>query len=148
MALTATDRRKHIAFVASRISGPSRHGKHLALTSFVAAATRRRGRIEEGAIAANLFDAGHYFRLHGPEAPISEAVLKPPPPFSGSATYLEGPAASQRWTGDLKVALPGFGDVPLTGHGVRVRTCEGLACGLGFALTSSLAERLPLPRLR
>ena len=38
-----------------------------------------------------------------------EGVIKPPAPFTGSATYLRESADSISWTGDLSVDLPGFG---------------------------------------
>ncbi|MGN6275570.1 MAG: hypothetical protein ACTHNP_06535 [Solirubrobacterales bacterium] len=50
------------------------------------------------------------------------ATLAPPAPFFGEATYQEGAAASQAWTGNLGIRLPGL-KLPLTGPRFHVRLC-------------------------
>lgn len=59
------------------------------------------------------------------QEPLAEAVVEPPAPFSGSATFqLEGPKKAS-WTGDLAVELPGAGRVSLTGDGLYAGACRG-----------------------
>jgi hypothetical protein len=59
------------------------------------------------------------------------ATIKPPAPFSGSATYMKKPATpSEGWTGDLAGEFPGLGKVSLTGsdfcaESVLLTGCEG-----------------------
>jgi len=50
---------------------------------------------------------------------LRTAVLAPPAPFNGSASFHRGALAADRWGGTLKVDLPGRSNVPLTGPGVR-----------------------------
>jgi hypothetical protein len=48
---------------------------------------------------------------------LRTAVLEPPTPFSGRATYRRGAPAANRWTGNLTVDLPGRSGVPLADTG-------------------------------
>ncbi len=50
---------------------------------------------------------------------LRTATLAPPAPFSGQATFHRGAAAANRWSGNLRVDLPGRSGVPLTDTGVR-----------------------------
>ncbi|HEY2480293.1 MAG TPA: hypothetical protein VGI17_16385 [Solirubrobacterales bacterium] len=118
-----------VAFAASKTAAEAKNGEKFSITGFVAAGIRHRGRIKEESIALDLFAKGRYFLTPEPLLPTSEAILKPPAPFSGSATYRRDSSKAASWTGDLKIALPGFGDVRLTGHGSHAAMCEPPACG-------------------
>jgi hypothetical protein len=50
---------------------------------------------------------------------LRRAVLAPPVPFSGSASFHRNAAARDRWSGNLTVDLPGRSNVPLTGPKVK-----------------------------
>jgi hypothetical protein len=49
---------------------------------------------------------------------LRTATLEPPAPFSGRASFHRNATASNRWSGDLTVDLPGRSTVPLTGNGI------------------------------
>jgi hypothetical protein len=51
------------------------------------------------------------------------ATVNLPPPFAGTASYLEQAGSPPSWTGSLKVRLPG-GEVPLTGAGFTALLCH------------------------
>lgn len=68
------------------------------------------------------------FPLPDPLDPHHAMTVEPPAPFSGSATFELTSRTHAEWSGDLSVALPGFGRVPLTGNGIRAGLCEGTAC--------------------
>lgn len=51
---------------------------------------------------------------------LSTATLRPPEPFSGTATYSGSAGPQGRWSGDLSVDLPGYAHLPLTGARFRV----------------------------
>jgi hypothetical protein len=51
---------------------------------------------------------------------LSVATLRPPEPFSGTATYSRSAEPQDRWGGDLSVDLPGRSDLTLTGARFRV----------------------------
>jgi hypothetical protein len=59
--------------------------------------------------------AGSFLYSHG----LRKAMVHPPAPFSGSASYDRHRRANRRWQGDLAVDLPGKSDVPLTGRQFR-----------------------------
>lgn len=46
---------------------------------------------------------------------LAAALVRPPKPFSGKASFARGADDSISWTGTLSVTLPGAGTVPLTG---------------------------------
>jgi hypothetical protein len=70
-------------------------------------------------------DATSHFLTPNQQEPLAEAVIEPPAPFSGSATFhLEGPKKAS-WTGNLAVELPGAGKVPLTGDEIYAGACRG-----------------------
>jgi hypothetical protein len=56
---------------------------------------------------------------------LDTAVLAPPAPFSGSASFRRGAAAGNRWSGNLSVDLPGHLSVPLAGPGVKATLVPG-----------------------
>jgi hypothetical protein len=117
-----------IAFAASRGSAPDGKGKETALTNFVAVAKRHRGRIEESSVVLQLLEPGRTFTVPDITHLTHEGVVKPPPPFSGSATYRRESPHSLTWTGDLSVDLPGFGDIPLAGRRTTATVCADDGC--------------------
>lgn len=52
------------------------------------------------------------------------ASVKPPPPFSGTATYSREPGADPQWRGSLGIELPGAGRVALTGPRFEAVLCQ------------------------
>jgi hypothetical protein len=71
-----------------------------------------------------------YFSIPAPVGALTDATIAPPKPFSGSGIFhLETPTTAS-WTGDLAVAMPGIGVVPLTGPGITAQLCEE-ACAPG-----------------
>jgi hypothetical protein len=56
------------------------------------------------------------------------ATVDPPAPFSGTATYERGPAGEALWSGDLRVELPGLGEVPLADSSYRAKLCRSFVC--------------------
>ena len=127
--LVATRQDPRVFFVASRVAAESSDGKTQAKTSFAAIGSRNRGRIKEAGLAFEVGEPGADFRLPEPLAPTDEALVEPPAPFSGSATYRSRSPKSATWSGDLKVDLPGFGPVRLAGSGTHAEMCEGFTCG-------------------
>ncbi len=73
-------------------------------------------------------DGAETFRVPNLAEPLSEAIIEPAAPFSGTATFhLETPKKAS-WTGDLAVELPGLGTVPLTGPKIAAGLCHGPDC--------------------
>jgi hypothetical protein len=112
-----------------------------AVTTFAASVTGGKAGAFEVSHSAFVFDfsggAASTFQTPNLAEPLNEATLKPPAPFSGSATFhLETPKTAS-WTGDLAVELPGLGKVPLTGGSIKA----GL-CAPGPHCTKTLPERL------
>jgi hypothetical protein len=64
--------------------------------------------------------------------PLLRVATLQPPPFSGQASFHRDAVAADRWTGNLKVDLPGRSNVPLMGAGVRATLVGG---GKGVALS-------------
>lgn len=56
------------------------------------------------------------------------AVIQPPAPFTGSATFGRTPQSTFTWTGDLAVAFPGIDPLPLAGPEYRLEYCALRAC--------------------
>lgn len=52
------------------------------------------------------------------------ATVRPPKPFTGTATYREDRGLPPTWAGSLGVRLPGAGTVPLTGEGFESSFCR------------------------
>jgi hypothetical protein len=117
-----------VAFSASRLGAETKKGRKITVSSFVAAAVRHRGGIKETSLALSTVEKGSTFLSPDPAHPTAEAVIKPPFPFSGSATFRREPAEPATWSGDLKVELPGFGLVPLAGSGSRATMCASPGC--------------------
>jgi hypothetical protein len=139
--LSATARGGHVTLSASKIVLKERHAKSVALLNVLVIGKRQRGRIKEASGAGYLLGKGSAFLVPNRKKPASEGVLKPPAPFSGSATFRRHPVKAPTWTGDLKIDLPGFGEVRLTGPGTHASMCSGTACVLrGVPSSQSLLE--------
>lgn len=52
---------------------------------------------------------------------LTQAILRPPPPFSGSATFTRESSRGYAWDGDLSVSLPGLAPLSLTASGIEAR---------------------------
>jgi len=137
VGLSAKARGGNVTLTAQKIALKKQHGKGFALTNITVLGDRRRGRIEENSAALYVFGKGSTFLVPNRKKPASEGILKPPTPFSGSGTFRRHRKKPPTWTGDLKIALPGFGQVRLAGPGTHASMCEGTACG-----------RLPAPSAR
>jgi hypothetical protein len=118
---------RKIGFAALRLSATHK-GKEAALDTFVGTAIRDRGRIQEQGTAFALLAIGPYFKVPDLDHMTSEAVLAPPKPFLGSATFQRESADAVSWAGDLRAKLPGFGAVPFTGNGFKTVMCEDAGC--------------------
>jgi hypothetical protein len=57
------------------------------------------------------------------------AEVTPPVPFTGSGVLQEAPDGSTLWTGDLSVAFPGIGSVPLVGPTFTSRLADDPVIG-------------------
>lgn len=68
------------------------------------------------------------FALPGFATSPEKAVVHPPAPFVGSATFARTPESTFDWTGDLAVAFPGVDPVPLIGADFGVHYCALRAC--------------------
>ena len=106
-------------------------GKSRTFANFTAFAARNRGKVQEVALVLLLLQKGPTFLSPEPSFPTRAATISPPAPFSGTGTFSREAGKAARWTGDLKVELPGFGDVPLAGTDSTASMCQGPACG-GF----------------
>lgn len=118
-----------VGFAALRLSVRHKR-KEFAFDTFVAVATRDLGRIHEYASAGELLARGPFFKVPDLTHPTVEAVLAPPKPFLGSATFSRESADEVSWKGDLRVKLPGFGVVPLTGPTFKSVMCADSGCHL------------------
>jgi hypothetical protein len=143
LELVALAHHRRVAFAATRVAFGSGH-KRSSTSNLVVVGGRRRGRIKETSSVIDIFAPGSYFRPTDAREPGAELVAKPPFPFSGSATFREPRKGKPTWSGDLKVALPGFGEVRLAGPGTHAVTCEAPSdrkCESGLAGRASALLR-------
>jgi hypothetical protein len=56
------------------------------------------------------------------------AVIRPPAPFTGSATLARAAESTFSWTGDLAVSFPGMEPVPFAGPNFRLHYCALRSC--------------------
>jgi len=147
VGLSAKARGGRVTLTASKVALKEKYGKGFSLTNIAVFGSRHRGRIKEEGVAAYLFGNGSALLVPNRKKPTSEAVLKPPSPFSGSATFRRHPKKAPTWTGDLRIDLPSFGQVRLAGRGTHASLCEGTACLLRGIPSdrSSLLRRLAGP---
>jgi hypothetical protein len=142
--ISATARDGHVTLTASKTAFKEKHAAGIALTTVALFAHRQRGRVKEESAAAFPLAKGSTFLVPNRKKPASEGVLRPPAPFSGSATFRRHKAKPPTWTGDLRIDLPGFGPVRLAGPGTHASMCSGLACILrGLPSEESPLRRLP-----
>jgi hypothetical protein len=97
------------------------------LPIFLASISRREG---GSGVSSSAFLAGtsNNFRIPDSLEPPATATVEPPAPFSGSATFQLTSPHHAEWTGDLKVELPGYRRVRLTGPKLRSGLCKGTDC--------------------
>lgn len=125
--MTAIDPDREVLFAASRKELHA-GGKNRAESTFEAFRFRHRGPLEEDAIVVQFASKASSFRLPDATHPTDEAVISPSSPFSGSATFRRPSANSVAWNGNLKVDMPAFGTVPLTGPRVEASLCLASDC--------------------
>ncbi|HVV91338.1 MAG TPA: hypothetical protein VHB53_12655, partial [Solirubrobacterales bacterium] len=116
-------------------------------TDFAASVSRRVGDLgidHYGSFPDFGTDTASVFQIPDLTDPLSEAVLTPPAPFSGSATFRSDGARSGTWTGDLEVRLPGLPATPLTGDDIEAGLCVGDA-GCTETLPKQLQPVLEAP---
>ncbi|MBN9492072.1 hypothetical protein J0H33_01800 [bacterium] len=120
-------------FIAVRLAIQEKKNtkKSFSMSSFVVGARIHRGKIKELSTATDLLEPGSNFKVTDPQHPTAGAVIEPPPPFSGSATFSRESAHQVSWTGDLRVELPAVGDLRLTGPGTHAWMCELQDCKAG-----------------
>lgn len=80
--------------------------------AFFAQVGERRGRMVVSRSAVVIGTGAKCFEF---DEGLTSATVRPPPPFSGSATFSHGSGDSTSWTGDLRVALPGEPHLALSG---------------------------------
>jgi hypothetical protein len=107
--LRAEDKADHVTFGAS--AGTDAEHPEPVGSEIAAGMITRRGPVKVDHLAMTL--ATHAFSF---DAELASATVTPPEPFTGQATYCASCAPGSRWTGDLKVTLPGIsGKVSLVG---------------------------------
>ncbi len=62
------------------------------------------------------------------EASPENVIFRPPPPFSGTASFQRTPESLFTWEGDLSVQFPGVEPLPLTGPKFAVDYCAQRGC--------------------
>jgi hypothetical protein len=97
--------------------------KEVSLTDSSVIGVGKRGRLTVTSFLNSFDMKGDPLTLPDPSDPASEAIVDLPSPFSGSATFRRDSPTGSKWSGDLKVDLPGFGTIPLTGHGAQATLC-------------------------
>lgn len=68
------------------------------------------------------------FRLPNFATAPETAVIQPPTPFTGSATFTRTPESTFSWTGDLAITFPGTDPLPLAGPNFRLSYCALHSC--------------------
>jgi hypothetical protein len=127
-----------ISFGALKIDFGRRLGKATAYSA--SSTTLHDGMIVRTDVLAK--DDGAGFSTPGPSGNLENATVKPPRPFTGSATFhLDSPRSSS-WEGTLSVEMPGIGEVPLAGPEFWSALCEDGACTKTSPLGGSLGAVL------
>jgi hypothetical protein len=109
-------------------------GKEFSETNFIVTATRKRGRVSITSLVDSFEPQKTAFEVLSAGEPDTEAIVRPAAPFSGSGTFLQGSAKKPSWTGNLKVAMPGLGVLPLTRHGAVATLCTSKCSPESLAL--------------
>jgi len=128
LGLRVKPRNSEVKFEATRLSGPDKKGNEFAFDTFIASASRHRGRISEESLVLDLLVQGPYFKVPDLTHPASEVLIEPPSPFLGSASFRRESSSKAGWDGDLRLNLPGFGVVPLAGAGAHATLCADSGC--------------------
>jgi hypothetical protein len=128
LGLRVKTRDPEVKFEATRLSGPDKKGKEFTFDTFFASASRRSGQISEESLVLDLLIRGPYFKVPDLTHLTSEVVVKPPSPFRGSATLVHDSSNKVNWDGGLRLDLPGFGVVPLTGASTDATLCADSGC--------------------
>jgi hypothetical protein len=68
------------------------------------------------------------FVVPDPKASPENIIFRPPPPFSGTASFQRTPESLFTWEGDLSVQFPGIEPLPLTGPLFAVDYCAQRGC--------------------
>lgn len=136
-ALGAFTPNGRVVFTALGFGDPD----ELDLSFFLAGTKEHRGAVR---IARSTLVAARS-RAFAVNPDLAAATVRPPKPFSGTASFVRDANGSTNWTGALAVALPGAGAVPLTratftAELAKPRTFAGCAALLGQP-TNSLAWR-------
>lgn len=127
-AYTLTERAKApagwIVFGATRFTDES---PFAGSSNYFASQWKRRHGMVSVKVAFASGDSSAFEIAGSPSRPMS-AVLTPPSPFNGTASFKAIPSESAEWAGTLEVDLPGLGIVPLTGPGFTPELCLGKHC--------------------
>lgn len=134
----AKARRSKVVFTGTRVEAAS-GGRKVSSVNFLAIGPRERGPIREVSLVGIIGVKGSSFQVPDLQNPTNEAIVSPSSPFSGSATFRGESPEPGTWTGDLKVALPGFGTVPLTGGDVQASMCQAPHCSSGGLFSRPIA---------
>jgi hypothetical protein len=127
---------------AARLEGPGKDGRRA--EHFTAYADAKRGELSILSIATVGAPTTAGYSIEAGAEPPEEATLRPPAPFSGSATFRLLAPTRDSWTGDLAVRMPNFGLLPLTGRGLNVGLCEAGTCTETFAPGEVFVEPSPV----
>lgn len=107
--LSALDSDRHLGFTAFTAVDPEH--PELDGEEISASARTHRGALTVEHLAVALARNALSF-----DSALTSATVDPPRPFTGTATFCRTCEAASRWTGDLRVLLPGIGPpVKLTG---------------------------------
>jgi hypothetical protein len=128
-----------VVFTAARIEAAV-GGRKGSSANFVAVGQRERGPMREVSLVGLTAAKGSTFQVPDLQNPTAEAIVSPPSPFSGSATFRAESPQPDNWAGDLNVELPGFGTVPLTGSGVKASICQASDCSSGGLFSEPIAD--------
>lgn len=124
LSLIAGTRDAATKFEVSR-SIESFEGESRSESLLIAYKLERRGRLSIAAGVVDFLVPAKSFVLPDAADPRAEALVSPPAPFSGSATYRAEGTAKPSWTGNLSVEFPALGRAALTGKAIAAGTCEG-----------------------
>ena len=106
-----------------------RGGKHPKKASYFRAyASSKEGGLDVLSSASVEVPSLAPFVVPSAATPPEEATLRPPAPFTGSATFRLLAPTHASWTGDLAAPLPGLGVVRLAHPGEYVGLCREKSC--------------------
>ncbi len=105
-----------IEFTASRLNG------RISTVNFNASLRERLGKMTINRRASARGGRGS-FETSAPGEQPKSAVVGPPQPFQGKATFEQFGAAAPTWAGSLSVPLPGATLTSLAGEGFAARLC-------------------------